>query len=234
MQRVTPILQVWWCAWLRNWQLSVQIWTLPWPTFWQLKIWKHQCSSLLVVIGLKCCVGTFGKGPWWTYNIGVRSLGWNSKSSGTPACVFEIAFETFWFRHHSHNFIWPYGPSFDFESTSETRNPMPRSIVAWAPLNDWHALLKKRKQNWRMHNKISLLHHELKDCWADCWLENFVSHRIWSEWMVSPPRVADELLCKTSSTNRSPSETLGWWNLLHKNFSAHHVFFLFLTPFFPR
>ena len=39
-----------------------------------------------------------------------------------PACVFETAFEAFWFRHHSHNCIWPYDVSFDFEPTSETRS----------------------------------------------------------------------------------------------------------------
>ena len=49
---------------------------------------------------------------------------WAQGHISEPACVFETAFETFWFRHHSHNCIWPYDPSFDFESTSETKRPV--------------------------------------------------------------------------------------------------------------
>ena len=64
-------------------------------------------------------------------------------------------------------------------------------------------------------NKFSMLDHALKDCW----LEDFVLlrrlhlqwvHRPLYEWMVSRPRVADKLLCRTSWTNWTIK-----WNLLH-------------------
>ena len=97
-----------------------------------------------------------------------------------PACVFEIAFETLWFRLHSHSFIWPYDPSFDFnqlEKLEVVRNRVLRSIVGWAPLvdNDWHALMQKKME------------YALRHGLGDCWLEDFVlRRRLHLQWIPGP------------------------------------------------
>ena len=117
-----------------------------------------------------------------------------------PACVFEIAFETLWFRLHSHSFIWPYDPSFDFnqlEKLEVVRNRVLRSIVGWAPLvdNDWHALMQKK---WNMHCTMDwgIVGWKISFCSEDCICNEFLG--LCYEWMISPPKVACELLFKTS------------------------------------
>ena len=47
-------------------------------------------------------------------------------------------------------------------------------------------------------------------CSEDCICSEFLG--LYYKWMVSLPEVENELLCRTSQTNWSPSETLGWSN----------------------
>ena len=47
-------------------------------------------------------------------------------------------------------------------------------------------------------------------CSEDCICNEFLG--LYYEWMACLPKVADELLCRTSQASWSPSETLGWSN----------------------
>ena len=51
---------------------------------------------------------------------------------------------------------------------------------------------------------------EISFCSEDCICSEFLG--LYYKWMVSLPEVENELLCRTSQTNWSPSETLGWSN----------------------
>ena len=97
---------------------------------------------------------------------------------------------------------------------------MLRSIVGWGPLvdNDWHALMQKMNKNLENAQQIFNIRP-----WTETLLVgSFVlQRRLHLQWIPGPflhsewyplPEVAHELLCRTSPTNWSPSETLGWSN----------------------